>query len=124
MQGFSNVNIVGNLGRDPEMHFSKNGNPFTRFSVAVNHRTKSGEFVNWYNVTCFGGLAEIVNENLRKGYPVMVNGNLQLESYTGKDGTPKNSLSVIADNVHFLGRNDDAGSSDNGGDDADEHPPF
>jgi single-strand DNA-binding protein len=115
MQGYANVTIVGNLGRDPEMRYSKNGNAFTKFSVAVNSRVADqSETVNWYNITCFGKLAEITNNYLKRGNPVLVNGSLQLEYFTKRNGEPGHSLAVVAQNVHFLG--DDTGNKAENGD--------
>ena len=69
----SNVTIVGNLTRDPELRFTPAGAPVTTFGVAVNRRWQNRDSQQWeestsfFNVTCWRDLAQNVSESLEKG---------------------------------------------------------
>ena len=70
----SNVTIVGNLTRDPELRFTPAGAPVTTFGVAVNRRWQNRDSQQWeestsfFNVTCWRDLAQNVSESLEKGW--------------------------------------------------------
>jgi single-strand DNA-binding protein len=114
-RGFSRVVLVGNLGRDPEMRYSQNGTPITNFSIAVNRRRRGndGNFVDetdWYRISIFRGQAETAAEFLKKGTKVLVEGQLQIRTYTGQDGIERTSVDVNADNYVILTPRDEPGS--------------
>lgn len=113
-RGFSRVVLVGNLGRDPEMRYSQNGTPITNFSIAVNRRRRGpdGNYVDetdWYRITLFRNMAETSAEWLKKGSKVLVEGQLQIRTYTGQDGVERTSVDVNADNFVNLTARDDMG---------------
>jgi single-strand DNA-binding protein len=114
-RGFSRVVLVGNLGRDPEMRYSQNGTPITNFSIAVNRRRRGpdGNYVDetdWYRVTLFRNQAETSAEWLKKGSKVLVEGQLQIRTYTGQDGVERTSVDVNADNfVNLTARDEMSG---------------
>jgi single-strand DNA-binding protein len=107
---FSKIQIVGNLGRDPELRYTPNGRPVTEFSVAVNQSTKNqqtGEWVeatDWFRVSVWGDRAERAAENLRKGARVLVDGRFRTREYETKDGRKGLSLEISADTVLPLDR--------------------
>ncbi len=113
-RGFSRVVLVGNLGRDPEMRYSQNGTPITNFSIAVNRRRRGqdGNYVDetdWYRITLFRNLSETSAEWLKKGSKVLVEGQLQIRTYTGQDGVERTSVDVNADNFVNLTARDEMG---------------
>ena len=84
----SNQIIVGNLGRNPEMRYTPEGQPVTDFSVAVNRQytNKAGETIKdvvWFRVSSWGKQAEVVNQYLKKGSKVLVEGRLVYDPATG-----------------------------------------
>jgi single-strand DNA-binding protein len=99
VRGYNKTYIVGNLGKDPEMKYLPDGKALTKFSVAVNRKRQDQEFVDWYNVTCWGDLAETTNQYLSKGSAVFVEGRLESREYEGKT-----YWDLIANNVIFLDR--------------------
>jgi single-strand DNA-binding protein len=111
---FSKIQIVGNLGRDPEMRYTPNGRPVTEFSVAVNQSTKNqqtGEWVeatDWFRVSVWGDRAERAAENLRKGNRVLVDGRFRTREYETMDGQKRVSLEITADTVMGLDRREQA----------------
>lgn len=102
---FSKIQIVGNLGRDPELRYTPSGRPVTEFSVAVNQSTKNqqtGEWVeatDWFRVSIWGDRGERAAENLRKGNRVLVDGRFRTREYEAKDGQKRTSLEITADTV-------------------------
>jgi single-strand DNA-binding protein len=113
---FCKIQIVGNLGRDPELRYTPNGRPVTEFSVAVNQSTKnqqSGEWVeatDWFRVSVWGDRAERAAEQLRKGSRVLVDGRFRTREYETKDGRKGISLEVSADSVVGLDRREQDGT--------------
>ncbi len=106
--------IAGNLGRDPEMRYLPSGAAVTDMSVATNrvYTDSNGQKVtetSWFRVSVWGGMAETVNQYLRKGSKVLVEGYLRPDPETGgprvwtrNDGTPAASFEMTAQNVTFL----------------------
>jgi single-strand DNA-binding protein len=106
--------IAGNLGRDPEMRYLPSGAAVTDMSVATNrvYTDSNGQKVTettWFRVSVWGGMAETVNQYLRKGSKVLVEGYLRPDPETGgprvwtrNDGTPAASFEMTAQNVTFL----------------------
>lgn len=105
---YQHVVIVGNVGRDPEMRYTPNGDPVTNFSVAVNRRWtgrdgQPQEKTTWFRVSVFGRQAETVHQYLTKGRLVLVEGEVDASAYIAQDGTPRASLDLRARNVRFMG---------------------
>ena len=101
--------VIGNLGRDPEMRYTPNGQPVTSFSVATNYRynTAEGEQrdeTEWFNVSIFGKQAEACNQFLSKGSKVYVDGRLKSRTFEGRDGQMRVALDIFAQQVRFLDR--------------------
>ena len=113
--------IIGNLGSEPEMHFTPNGRPVTSFSVATNRRytTSEGERreeTEWFTVVTWGRLAEQCNQFLSKGRLVYVEGRLRSHSWEGQDGQKRYRNEIIADRVSFLDRQSSAPLTEDRGD--------
>ena len=96
----SKIQIIGNLGRDPELRYTPNGRPVASFTVAVNQSTKtqqSGEWIestDWFRVSVWGDRGERVAENLRKGSRVFVDGRFRTREYEANDGQKRMSLAM------------------------------
>ncbi len=109
MAGLNKVMLIGNLGADPEMRYTANGNAVTTFNVAVN-RTYSGpdgerkEETEWFTVVTWNKLAETCSQFLQKGRRAYVEGRLQTRSWDGQDGQRRYKTEVIANTVLFLDR--------------------
>jgi len=110
----SKIQIIGNLGRDPELRYTPSGRPVTTFSVAVNQSSKNqqtGEWVeatDWFRVSVWGDRAERAAENLRKGSRVFVDGRFRTREYETNDGRKGLSLDVSADTVLGLDKREAA----------------
>ena len=109
MASLNKVMIIGNLGAEPEMRFTPNGNPVTSFRVATNRRytTSQGERreeTEWFSVVAWNRLAEQCNQFLTKGRLIYVEGRLRTRTWEGQDGEKRFRNEIIADNVTFLDR--------------------
>lgn len=101
--------ITGNLTREPEMRVIPSGANVCSFTVAVNRRLGQGKTeTDFYNVSAWRGLADICVKYLHKGSKVAVAGNFNPRSYEDKDGMPRYSLDIQADEVEFMGGRSDA----------------
>jgi len=104
----SKIQIIGNLGRDPELRYTPNGRPVASFTVAVNQSTKNQqtnewiESTDWFRVSVWGDRGERVAENLRKGSRVFVDGRFKTREFEGNDGQKRLSLEITADTVMGL----------------------
>jgi single-strand DNA-binding protein len=103
------VMIIGNLGRDPEMRYTPNGQAVTQFTVAVNRNYKDGqgewqEETEWFRVVAWAQLAERTAENLRKGRKVYVEGRLQTRQWEDQTGQKRYTTELIAQTVTALDR--------------------
>ena len=104
---FNKITIIGNLGRDPELRYTPQGDAVCDFSVAVNDRKrdKTGEWqdvTTWFKVTFWRKQAEAASKYLTKGRQVYVEGRLQLEEWTDRDGNSRQSLAIQGTDMHFL----------------------
>lgn len=129
MPNLNLVQIIGNLGQDPEMKYTPNGDAVTNFSVAVNEtwKNKAGEKqsrTEWFNVVCWRQLAELCSQYLSKGRPVYLSGKLQTRSWDGTDGVKHYRTELVADRVQFLGDGGGQRSEQAGGDIEPDDLPF
>lgn len=103
------VQLVGNLGRKPEMKHFENGNSLAKFSLATSYfyTNKAGEKVQdtqWHNIVVWGELAKYVEENLDKGLQVKVEGRINYNIYEAKDGSKRTFTEIIADKIELVER--------------------
>lgn len=116
MANISTINLIGNIGRDPETRYSPAGKMHVTFTIAVNKRRGNGEeAVNWYRVSAWGKLADALDGlvqqgTLVKGRQVYVAGDLDAREYQTQAGETRTSLDVFADKVQLLGARDGGGS--------------
>lgn len=124
MASLNKVQIIGNLGRDPEVRHTQDGKPIVNLSVATSESWKDRntgerkERSEWHRVVIFNeGLAKIAEQYLKKGSTVYLEGQLQTRKWTDKDGAEKYCTEVILQNYRgelvMLGgkRDGDAGES-------------
>ena len=114
-RGLNKVMIIGNLGRDPEMRYTKSGNPLTKFRVATNRIWTSPdgerhEETEWFNVVAWDKLAEICNQYLTKGTQVYIEGRLQTHQWEDADGKQHSSVEINAQEMIILGSRSPSGS--------------
>ena len=116
-RGVNKVTLIGNLGNDPEVRYSGNGNAVANVSLATaeSWRDKDSgeqqERTEWHRVVFFGRLAEIVSEYLHKGSQIYVEGRLQTNKWQDKEGNDRYTTQIVANEMQMLGGR--AGTSNN-----------
>jgi single-strand DNA-binding protein len=97
------VSIVGNMTRDPELRYTPNGASVCKFGVAWNKRYQRNgeqvEEVSYFDVSCWGTLAENVAASLTKGTRVVVSGELEQRSWETPQGDRRSKVEIKADDV-------------------------
>src|SRR5689334_6727313 len=122
MASVNKVILVGNLGADPETRYLPSGDAVANIRLATTDRYKdkaSGEFkelTEWHRVAFFGRLAEIVNEYLKKGSSVYIEGRIRTRKWTDQAGQDRYSTEIVADQMQMLGGRGGAGGGGGGSD--------
>ena len=108
------LQIIGRVGKDPEMRYMSNGEAVVSMSVASSEKWKdknTGEMkeeTEWFKIAAFGRLAEIMGEYCKSGSLVYIQGKVKTRKYTDKDGVEKYSTEVRATEMKLLGSKDGA----------------
>ena len=111
MVGLNRVQLIGRLGRDPELKNTPGGKTVCSFSMAVNRRWKdrqgqSQEATEWFNIEAWERLAEICGEFLKKGSLIFLEGRLQTDTYED-NGSTRYFTKVITSQMQMLERKDE-----------------
>jgi single-strand DNA-binding protein len=101
------VNLIGNLGMDPEVKSLDSGKTLARFSLATSsfYKNAQGEKIKdaqWHNIVAWGKTAEIVEKFLKKGSKVAIEGRLNNRQYEGKDGEKKYITEIVVNELMML----------------------
>jgi single-strand DNA-binding protein len=91
--------LTGNLGADPEVFYSSEGNPVASFNIAFRSSKKK---TGWINVVCFGKLAEVSEKYLHKGARIGIIGTLDQQKWESDEGVTKSSFQLIANSLEFI----------------------
>ena len=111
-RNINRVIVVGNLTRDPELRHTPSGMAVCSLRIAVNttRKDESGQWVdkpNFFDVTVWGQQGENCAQYLSKGRPVGIDGRLEWREWEAQDGTKRQAVDIVADNVQFLGGRQD-----------------
>ena len=98
---FCNVTVMGRVGHKPDRRENGDWGGVTSVRLAVTKLTRGEKVTTWVRVSAFGKLGEYLART-DKGLRVLVSGELYAREYTGKDGTPKQSVEVIAKQVQLV----------------------
>ena len=120
MAGVNKAILVGNLGRDPELRHTQNGQAVVNFTLATseNWTDKNGERVErteWHRIVVWGKTGETCAQYLSKGRTVYVEGRIQTREWEDKDGNKRYTTEINAQTVNFIGPRP-SGSESGGGD--------
>lgn len=102
------VQLIGNLGNNPEIITLESGKKLAKISIATNetYKNSEGEKVTdtqWHNVVAWNKTAEIIEKYLEKGNEVAIEGKLTYRSYEDKDGTKKYITEIVCNELLMLG---------------------
>ncbi len=109
MANFNKVILAGNLTRDPELSYTPSNTPVCKFGLAVNRQwtdrqtNEKHEETMFVDCTAWARRAETINQYLRKGSPILIEGRLVYETWEGQEGQKRSKHSVVVDNFQFLG---------------------
>jgi single-strand DNA-binding protein len=114
MASYNRVILMGNLTRDPQLRYLPSNTAVCDFGLATNRKYKDRdgnqkEDVCFVDVSAFGKQAEIINEYMSKGRPILIEGRLKFDSWTNKDGQKRSKHGVVVDNFQFVGTKDGDG---------------
>ena len=103
------VQLIGNLGNNPEIIILESGKKLAKFSIATNENYKNskGEKVTdtqWHNVVAWNKTAEIIEKYLEKGSEVAIEGKLTTRSYETKEGEKRYITEVVCNELLMLGK--------------------
>lgn len=116
MASVNRVTLLGNVGKDPEMRYMASGQPVASVSIATTSKRKdknTGETVEdtqWHRVTFYERLAEIVQQYVKKGSPIYIEGRLKYGKYTDQSGVERYTTDIIATELQLLGGRDNNAS--------------
>ena len=100
--------LIGRLGRDPEVRYTKSGQAVASFSIATDDGFKDAqgnrqERTEWHNIVAWGKLADFAQQWLKKGREVYVEGRLRTSDWTDKDNVKHYKTEINADTIRFVG---------------------
>ncbi|REE17070.1 single-strand binding protein [Winogradskyella pacifica] len=103
------VQLIGNLGQDPEITNFESGKILAKFSVATNdsYKNAQGEKITdtqWHNVVAWGKTAQIIEKYITKGKEVAIEGKLTSRSWEDKDGIKRYTTEVVCNELLMLGK--------------------
>lgn len=109
MASVNKVILIGNLGKDPEVGYTKEGKAVASFSLATSEswKGKDGnreEKTEWHRIVAWGKLGEICGEYLNKGKQVYIEGRLRTRDWDDKDGNKRTTTEIVANTMTMLGQ--------------------
>jgi single-strand DNA-binding protein len=116
MASYNKIILMGNLTRDPQLSYLPSQTPVVEIGLAVNRRWRdqSGqqrEDVCFVDCRCYGRQAETINQYMRKGRPILVEGRLELDQWEAQDGSKRSKHRVFIERFSFV----DSGQGGSGG---------
>jgi single-strand DNA-binding protein len=113
--------LIGRLGKDPEVRFTKSGQPVASFSMATDRTYKDAQGARqketeWHNIVVFGKLADFVQNYLKKGREVYLEGRIQTRDWTDKENLKHYKTEIVAESIRFVGPRPEGASGPSGED--------
>lgn len=110
MASLNKMQLIGNLGADPEIRYMPDGSPTASVTVATTDTWKDKatgekkEKTEWHRVVFFKGLAEVVRDYLKKGSQIYVEGKLRTRKWTDKEGIDRYTTEIVGQEMQMLGK--------------------
>jgi len=110
MASLNRIQLIGNVGKDPESSYTPSGKMVTKFTLAVSNTWKTGDEkkteTEWFNLEAWDGIAKTISQYVKKGSKLYVEGRIKTDKFEGKDGSgTKYFTKVVVSNIQFLGDN-------------------
>jgi single-strand DNA-binding protein len=119
MASVNKVILMGNCGRDVDLHHLPSGQGVANVSIATTSKRKDKasnqwiEDTQWHRLVFFDQLAEIASKYLKKGDPVYIEGKINYRKFTDKDGVEKNTTDIVVISMQLLGGRKEGGNAQN-----------
>lgn len=114
------VILLGNVGKDPDIRYLDNGYAVANFTLATSKRgftaangTQIPERTEWHNIVCWRGLAKVVEQFVKKGSQVYIEGEIRTRNYDDANGVKRYITEIFADNLELVGRRRDGEQTNN-----------
>jgi single-strand DNA-binding protein len=119
-EGLNKAILIGNLGMDPELRFTQNGQAILRLRLAttesyVDRNKERQERTEWHTVIVWGNRGEALNKILSKGRTICVEGRIQTRQWEDKDNNKRSTTEIVATNIILVGARRDGGGGGGGG---------
>ena len=123
MLHINRVTLLGHAGRDPEIRTLRGDERTASFSLATTERWTDregnpAERTQWHRVVVYGGAVKAVEDMVRKGAAILVEGRLSVRDYTDKEDNPRQAVEIVVAGaqgmVNVLSRRTDGGAGDDG----------
>jgi single-strand DNA-binding protein len=100
--------LIGRLGKDPEIRYTKSGSAVANFTVATDDGYKDAqgnrqERTEWHNIVAWGKLADFAHNYLKKGREVYIEGRIQTREWTDKENNKRHTTEIVANTIRFVG---------------------
>ena len=112
------VILIGNVGKDPEIRYFDNGSAVANFTLATTERgytaangTQIPDKTEWHNIVCWRGLAKVVEQFVKKGVQLYIEGKIRSRTYDDQNAVKRFVYEIYVDNLEILGRRGDANAS-------------
>lgn len=109
MASLNKVQLIGNIGKDPEIRMTNNGKKVAKFSLATTDKFGDNVNTDWHNITVWEKLADVVEKFVRKGSQVYIEGRISYRSYDDSEGNKRYSTDIIANSLQLLGKKEQSG---------------
>ncbi|MCA9057537.1 MAG: single-stranded DNA-binding protein [Planctomycetaceae bacterium] len=121
MPNLNRVLLMGNLTRDPELRYLPSNMPVVNLGIATNRRWRnqqgeSQEETTFVDCEAYGRTAEVINQYLRKGRPIFIDGRLRLDQWQDREGQHRSKLKVIVESFEFVDSRSGPGDAHQGHD--------
>ena len=112
MRTLNKVQLIGRLGKDPEVQKFDGDNMVVRFPLATNesYKDKNGQLVestDWHNIVAWRKLGQIAEQYIKKGMSIYIEGKIRSRSYDDKDGVKRYVTEIVADNFIMLDKKEE-----------------
>ncbi len=129
MANYNRVILAGNLTRDPELSYTPANTAVCKFGLAINRQwtdkqtNERREETTFVDCTAFARQAEVINQYLSKGRPILLEGRLHFSQWTNQEGQKRSKLEVVVDTFEFLGGRQDGGGGAGSSGAGEQAPP-
>ena len=102
MKSLNRIELIGHIGADPDMRTTKGGTSVASLDLATNRRSGGKEVTDWHRLTCWDQLAGLVEQYVRKGDPLWVEGEIRHSTSEDEDGAKRFWTEIVVSRVIFL----------------------